>query len=118
MMKRNGKQENRKGMEDSERKGERKKDRGTERLGNSVYYLSYNRWIGGRFFVRVINWPLYRRPYLLRCLSNLQPNRQGRPFQRVQQKRLQATTHLHLVLRLRMRGAIPPVTHTSSWCGA
>jgi hypothetical protein len=28
------------------------------------------------------------------------------------------TTHLHLVLRLRMCGAIHPFPHTSSWCGA
>ena len=43
MTKRNGKQENRKEMEDYERKDDRKKDRETERLGSSVYYPSYNR---------------------------------------------------------------------------
>jgi hypothetical protein len=28
------------------------------------------------------------------------------------------TTHLYLMLRLRMRGAIPPIPPTSSWRGA
>jgi hypothetical protein len=28
------------------------------------------------------------------------------------------TTHLHLMPRLRMRGAVPPLPHTSSWRGA
>jgi hypothetical protein len=27
------------------------------------------------------------------------------------------TTHLHLVQRLRIRGAVPPLTHTTSWHG-
>jgi hypothetical protein len=27
------------------------------------------------------------------------------------------TIHLHQVPRLRMRGTVPPVSHTSSWCG-
>jgi len=31
---------------------------------------------------------------------------------------MKLTTHLHLVLRLRMRGAIPPLLHTSSWRGS
>jgi hypothetical protein len=26
-------------------------------------------------------------------------------------------THLELLPRLRMRGAIPPLPHTSQWCG-
>jgi len=30
---------------------------------------------------------------------------------------LRMTTYLHLVPRLRMWGAIPPLPHTSSWCG-
>jgi len=30
---------------------------------------------------------------------------------------LKLTTHLHLVLRLRMRGAIPTLSHMSSWRG-
>jgi hypothetical protein len=30
---------------------------------------------------------------------------------------LKLTTHLHLVPRLRMRGAVPPLFHTSSWRG-
>jgi len=29
-----------------------------------------------------------------------------------------AFTHIHLVLRLRMHGAIHPLPHTSLWCGA
>jgi len=28
------------------------------------------------------------------------------------------TTHLNLVPRLKMGGAVPPFPHTSSWCGA
>jgi hypothetical protein len=28
------------------------------------------------------------------------------------------TIHLHLVLRLRMKGDIPQLPHTSLWCGA
>jgi hypothetical protein len=30
----------------------------------------------------------------------------------------EADTHLHIVLRLRMCGAIPPLLHTYSWCGS
>jgi hypothetical protein len=30
---------------------------------------------------------------------------------------MKLTTHLHLVSRLRMRGAMPPLFHTSSLCG-
>jgi len=29
-----------------------------------------------------------------------------------------AAVHLHLVSKLRIRGAISPLPHTSSWCGA
>jgi hypothetical protein len=28
------------------------------------------------------------------------------------------TTYLHVVLRSRIRGAIPPLSNTPSWCGA
>jgi hypothetical protein len=28
------------------------------------------------------------------------------------------TTHFNLVLRLRMHGVIPPISHIASWCGA
>jgi hypothetical protein len=31
---------------------------------------------------------------------------------------MNVTTHFHLVLRLRMYEAIPPLLHMSSWCGA
>jgi hypothetical protein len=31
---------------------------------------------------------------------------------------MKLTTHLHLVQRSRMRGAIPPLPNTSSWRGA
>jgi len=31
---------------------------------------------------------------------------------------MKLTTHLHLVLRLGLCGAIPPLPDTSSWCGA
>jgi len=38
--------------------------------------------------------------------------------QRYSSKCLKLTTHLHLVSRLRMHGAIPWLPHTSSWGGA
>jgi len=40
------------------------------------------------------------------------------PFLGLKRLGMQLTTHSYLMPRLKMRGAIPPVANTPSWCGA
>jgi hypothetical protein len=45
------------------------------------------------------------------------PTGTGNSFPEVQRSGMKLTTYIHLVPRLRMRGAILPFPHTSSWRG-
>jgi len=59
------------------------------------------------------------RPDQLWCSPSLLSNGYRGLFPRGKSGRgPKLTTHLHPVPKLRMRGAIPPLSNTSSWCGS
>jgi hypothetical protein len=88
-------------------------------VAQSVWHLRY--WLGDRGQIPVRGWEFFSLPPRPEHLWG-PPSLPSDGYRGVLPRRqsgcgVKITTHLHLVHRLRMRGAIPPIPHTFSWRG-